>query len=142
MTGWLGIISADHAQRGVKMGIGQIGHGKRGPLARLKAGDTLIYYCPTQERAGKAKLQQFTAFGTVSDDEIWQADELSLQPYRRRIKYASVTPTPLAEVKDHLDLTAARNWGYQLRLGLVQLSDRDVSTLATAMGVSGDSVSI
>ena len=46
MTAWIGVASAEHVARGVDLGIAQIGHGKHAGLARMKRGDTLIYYSP------------------------------------------------------------------------------------------------
>ena len=133
MTGWLGVVSAEHVRRGVGLGIAQIGHGRRSGLAHLHQGDTLIYYSPVERLGDKEPLRQFTALGTVADEEIWQADEGDFRPYRRRMDYADVTPVPLADVKDRLRLTASPNWGYQLRHGLLPLDDEDVAVLAAAL---------
>ena len=44
-------------------------------------------------------------------------------------------PVPIDELRAHLQLTSTPNWGYQLRRGLVELSERDVEVIASAMGV-------
>ena len=134
MTAWLGVVSAEHVRRGVSLGIAQIGHGKRAGLARMKACDILVYYS-AQERLGDApRLRCFTALGTVSDDEIWQADEGSFKPFRRRVSYdPSARPVPIDTLKPVLELTAAPNWGQQLRRGLVPLSDHDLALIRDAM---------
>jgi EVE domain len=134
MTGWLGVASAEHVRRGVSLGIAQIGHGNRGGLRHLHAGDTLIYYSPVERLGDRDPLREFTALGTIADDEIWQADEGDFRPYRRRVDYAEVTPVPLADVKHRLLLTASPNWGYQLRRGLLPLEDEDVGVLRVALG--------
>ncbi|WP_210505780.1 EVE domain-containing protein [Naasia sp. SYSU D00057] len=136
MTGWLGVVSAEHVRRGVGLGIAQIGHGRRAGLAHLRRGDTLIYYSPVESLGDKVPLRRFTALGTVADEEIWQADEGDFRPYRRRMDYADVTPVPLADVKDRLRLTASPNWGYQLRRGLLPLDDEDVAVLSAALRAS------
>src|SRR3954447_8404018 len=123
MAGWLGVVSAEHVRRAVGLGIAQIGHGKRAGLARMTAGDTLVYYSPMERLGDATPLRSFTAIGTIADDEIWQADEGDFHPYRRRIRYAPAGAVPLADVKDRLALTAAPNWGYQLRRGLVPLEE-------------------
>ena len=119
--GWLGVVSAAHVRRGVELGIAQINHGKRAPLARMHAGDTLIYYSPT-------------AIGSLPDDDIWQADEGSFKPFRRRIDYFPGIPTPLDALRARLHLTQEANWGYQLRYGLIPLDTHDVQTIREAMG--------
>lgn len=132
MSAWLGVVSADHVQRGVSLGIAQLGHGKRSGLARLRRGDWLIYYSPKTSMRDGEPLKQFTAIGEVVDDEIWQADEGSFQPFRRRIRYLSDThPVPVANLR--LDLTSQPNWGYQLRRGLIPLSDGDLEAVRQAM---------
>lgn len=131
--GWLGVVSAAHVRRGVELGIAQINHGKRAPLARMQPGDTLVFYSPTQQRGDRTPYQCFTAIGTVTDDDIWQADEGDFTPYRRRVNYLPATPVPLAELRPSLHLTQEPNWGYQLRFGLVPLDAHDVQIIREAM---------
>ena len=133
MTAWLGVVSAEHARRGVSLGIAQIGHGKRAGLARMKAGDTLVYYSPVDCLGDRTPLHHFTAIGTLVDDEIWQEDEGDFKPFRRKVCYAATRPVALAEVTMLLRLTAAPNWGCQLRRGLVTLHDDDVAVLRERM---------
>ena len=133
MGGWLGVISAEHVRRARELGIVQINHGSRAGLTRMHVGDTVVYYSPTEARGDGVPLREFTAFGTVADDEIRQADEGDFRPFRRRADWADTRPVPLAEVRDHLHLTSGPNWGHQLRLGLVPLDDHDVAVLRGAM---------
>ena len=109
--------------------IAQINHGKRAPLARMHAGDTLIYYSPTEQRGDRTPYQHFTAIGSLPDDDIWQADEGSFKPFRRRIDYFPGIPTPLDALRARLHLTQEANWGYQLRYGLIPLDTHDVQTI-------------
>ncbi|MBK0421093.1 EVE domain-containing protein [Leucobacter sp. CSA2] len=132
-NGWLGVVSAAHVRRGVELGIAQINHGKRAGLARMRPGDTLVYYSPTEQRGDRAPLREFTAIGTLPDDEIWQADEGCFKPYRRRVNYRDAGPIPLEDVRDRLHLTQQPNWGYQLRFGLVPLDEHDIEVLGSAM---------
>ena len=132
-SAWLGVVSAEHVRRGVTAGIAQIGHGKRGGLARMHAGDTLIYYSPTERLGDRTALQQFTAVGTISDHEIWQADEDDFKPFRRRVTYEDRLPVPLAAIKAQLVLASTPNWGYQLRRGLIELTAEDAATIRNAM---------
>ena len=129
MSNWLGVVSAAHVRRGVSLGIAQIAHGRRPPLARMQCGDWFAYYSPRENMGDSVALQQFTALGTVADDEIWQADEGSFQPWRRRVHYLPTSPVDLAAVQRQLELTQGANWGYQLRRGLVPLSTADTDVL-------------
>lgn len=54
MTGWLGVVSRAHVQRGVSGGFAQVCHGKAAPLRRMQTGDWLIYYSPSTEMGGEA----------------------------------------------------------------------------------------
>ena len=131
---WLGVVSAEHVRRGVALGIAQIGHGKRTGLARMRAGDRLIYYSPRERLVDAAPLKAFTAIGTVVDDVIWQADEGDFKPFRRKVDYDQKARTVLlAEVQDDLELTRAPGWGVQLRRGLLPLSLDDADLLARRM---------
>ena len=133
MKNWLGVVSAEHVRRGVGLGIAQIGHGKRAGLARMRAGDMLVYYSPVERLGDKIPLRQFTALGIIADDEIWQADEAGFKPFRRRVRFSDSTPVDLELVRDQLQLTADLNWGYQLRRGLVPLDQHDVDILRSVM---------
>ena len=133
MSSWLGVVSAAHARRGIELGIAQISHGKRGPLARMHAGDSLIYYSPFERLGDKSPLRHFTAMGTISDDLIWQADEGDFRPYRRHVDYLPMQPVPLEEIRDRLHLTTQPNWGYQLRRGLVPLDKHDTAIIRESM---------
>ncbi len=131
--GWLGVVSAEHVERGVRLGIAQINHGKKTPLARMHADDVLVYYSPSVARGVTDGYRSFTAIGTFPDDEIWQADEGDFQPFRRRCDYEPSRHVSIDEVRDRLILTSAARWGYQLRFGLIELEPRDVATIREAM---------
>lgn len=131
---WLGVVSAEHVARGVDLGIAQVNHGKRGPLARMKAGDVLVYYSPTVKRGVPDGYRSFTALGTFPDDDIWQADEGTFTPFRRRIDYQVGRHVPVDEVRSQLALTAAPHWGHQLRFGLIELEPADAEVIRRAMG--------
>ena len=131
--GWLGVVSAEHVARGVDLGIAQSNHGKRWPLARMRSGDTLVYYSPTITLGVADNYRSFTAIGTFPDDDIWQAAEGSFRPFRRRIDYLASTPVPLTLLRSRLTLTSAPGWGHQLRFGLIPLDADDVETLRGTM---------
>lgn len=140
MKYWIGVVSKKHVEKGLDLGIAQVGHGKRPPLARLHEGDWLIYYSPYVSYVAKDKetLQAFTAIGRIEDEDIWEADEGEFKPWRRRIAYrkdahdASIRP-----LLDQLHLTQAKtNWGYQFRFGLLPIDEHDFRLIAEAMGVT------
>lgn len=132
MKHWLGVVCRDHVRRGTERGIAQLGHGKRDGVARLTAGDRLVYYSPRTSLRDGAPLQAFTAIGTVTDDEIWQAHEGDFHPWRRRVDYLpTAAEIPIRSLR--LDLTAEPDWGYQLRRGLIPLTEHDFNEIHAAM---------
>ncbi|MBX6751098.1 MAG: EVE domain-containing protein [Micromonosporaceae bacterium] len=132
MKYWLGVVCRDHVHRGTRLGIAQLGHGKRDGLARLSPGDWLVYYSPRTSLRNGEPLQAFTAIGQVVDDEIWQAHEGDFHPWRRRVSYLDgVRETRIRELD--LDLTRQPNWGYQLRRGLLELTSADFDKIKSAM---------
>ncbi|UQU63451.1 EVE domain-containing protein [Couchioplanes caeruleus] len=132
MNHWLGVVCRDHVRHGTERGIAQLGHGKRDGLARLAAGDWLVYYSPRTSLRDGEPLQAFTALGVVADDEIWQAHEGDFHPWRRRVGYLpDVTETPIRSLG--LELTARPGWGAQLRRGLVPLTVEDFGRIHAAM---------
>lgn len=134
MTPWLGVVSAEHVRRGVTLGIAQVGHGKRTGLARMRSGDWLVYYSPRNQIGDASQLRAFTAIGEIADDEIWQADEGDFKPFRRRVNYCQETKeTPIASLIGALLLTQTPNWGYQLKRGLISLTDQDFNLIRAAM---------
>lgn len=133
MKYWLGVVSREHVRRGKALGIAQLGHGKRAPLARLQPGDWLVYYSPRTSLHDGEPLQAFTALAQVADGTIWLADEGCFQPWRRRVHYRDTVDVPLAGLRNDLDLTAGPNWGYQLRRGLIELSEGDFTLIEAAM---------
>ena len=73
---------------GVAGGFAQAGHGKRSGLARMHAGDRIIYYSPKKVYGEDEPLHAFTALGEVSDEEIVQVQmSPDFKPFRRKVKY-------------------------------------------------------
>jgi EVE domain len=134
MKYWVGVVSKEHVLHGVKLGIAQIGHGKRSGLARMKTGDGFIYYSPKESFDGNTPLQAFTAIGKIADDDIWQADEGDFKPWRRRVSYIKCIDAPIHPLLDKLTFTTGKtNWGYVFRYGLFEISEADFGVIATVM---------
>jgi hypothetical protein len=133
MTSWLGVVSRDHVLRGVSLGIAQVNHGKKPPLARMRAGDGMVYYSPRTSYPDGPALQAFTAIGTIADEELWQATDGDFHPWRRRVDWSDSIETPIKPLLGELDLTREQNWGYALRRGLLVLSDADFERIRAVM---------
>jgi hypothetical protein len=135
---WIVVASADHVQHGRTEGFMQACHGKAAPLRRVRPGDRVACYSPTIEFRGKQRLQAFTAIGIAREGEPYQADMGGgFGPFRREIVWLDAQPAPIQPLLDRLEFTAGRgNWGYQFRFGLFAVTDRDMNTIASAMGAT------
>ena len=136
---WLAVASAEHVEIGRDAGFMQVCHGKATPLRRVQPGDRVVYYSPNRIYSpshalrGKARLQAFTAIGTVKG-ALYQADMgFGFHPYRRDVAWHDAEAAPLAVLQDELAFTQEKNWGYRLRQGLIEISDTDMTIIAAAM---------
>ncbi|MCB8823102.1 EVE domain-containing protein [Microvirga rosea] len=132
---WLGVACAEHVRRGRSEGFMQLCHGKAAPLRRIQPGDTIIYYSPTNTFRGKDRLQSFTAIGRVIPGEPYPFEGAGdFRPYRRDVDWQAAAEASIEPLLDQLDLTRGqKNWGYQLRFGLLRLTDHDRDLIAAAM---------
>jgi hypothetical protein len=134
---WIGVASAEHVRRGRETGFMQLCHGKSAPLRRLRSGDGIAYYSPTGTFRGKDRLQAFTAIGIVRDGDSYQVEMAEgFCPFRRDVTWLGGEDAPIQPLLDGLEFTAGRrrNWGYQLRFGLFEISEHDFGVIAAAMG--------
>lgn len=74
----------------------QVCHGKAGPLTRMKRGDGIAYYSPSETFGGNDRLQAFTAIGRVREGEPYLSDRGGgFRPYCRDVACASSTRAPI-----------------------------------------------
>jgi hypothetical protein len=137
MRYWLGVVSKNHVQKGVKGGFAQVCHGKKAPLMKMAAGDGLVYYSPKIAIDNPKACKCFTAIGKIKNGKVYQVEmTIDFHPFRLEVDYATCREIPLADVFDQLELTKNKSWAIQLRKGLVELNAADFKTLAAAMQVS------
>lgn len=124
---FIGVVSRKHVQIGVKLGIAQIGHGKRPGLARMHKGDYLIYYSPKVALSSDEKLQAFTALGQMVDDEIFQVEmSPTFKPFRRKVKYFKAKDASIAPLIEKLSfIKNKKSWGYVFRYGILEIPESD-----------------
>lgn len=133
---WLAVASADHTRRGKPGGFMQVNHGKAAPLRRITPGDGIVYYSPSEVYRAKDGLKSFTTIGIVAEGDIYPGEMGGWTAYRRDVRYFDAQETPIAPLLDQLDFTRGKaSWGYQLRLGLFEISAHDFELIAQAMGV-------
>jgi hypothetical protein len=132
---WIGVASADHVARGRADGFMQVCHGKAAPLNRIKPGDGVVYYSPTQAFRTADGLQSFTTIGFARDSAPYQVDMgQAFTPFRRDVDWLDATPTQIRSLLELLDLTRGqRHWGYGFRFGLLAITPGDFATISQAM---------
>jgi EVE domain-containing protein len=135
---WIAVACAEHVRRGRELGFMQVCHGKGAPLRRIQPGDRVAYYSPTVAFPGKDKLRAFTAIGVVKAAAPYQFDMGGgFRPFRRDVTWLEADETPIQPLVAELEFSAGkRNWGYQLRYGLLSVSDHDMEKIAKAMGAA------
>ncbi|GAB2881684.1 EVE domain-containing protein [Pseudoduganella ginsengisoli] len=117
------------------MGFMQVCHGKEPPLRRIRPGDMVVYYSPTERLGERRPLKSFTAMGKVLAGEPYQVDMGDgFCPFRRDVRWLEANETSIVPLLSRLEFSAGRkNWGYQLRFGLFEISDHDFDLIEAAM---------
>ncbi|KJV10308.1 hypothetical protein VZ95_05845 [Elstera litoralis] len=130
---WIAVASADHVARGLEWGIMQVCHGKAAPLKRIRPGDRVAYYSPTEgfQRTG-ARCQAFTALGTVANGPVYQVTMAEdFQPFRRDVIWQARGHAPILPLLAHLSFTRGKpSWGYAFRFGLFPATAADLDVIA------------
>lgn len=130
VTSWMVVASAEHVLRGRDGGFVQVGHGKAAPLRRMAPGDGVVCYSPSRVMGEKDGFQSFTAIGCVRDGRPYQVEMTpDFKPWRRDVDWMEAAEHPIAPLKEWLEFTADKNWGYKLRLGLVEIPKVDFDFL-------------
>jgi EVE domain len=133
---WVAVVSAAHVERGVSGGFAQACHGKRAPLARMRAGDMLVYYSPRTELGAGVPLRAFTALGHVSDERVYPFDMGGgFVPHRRDVRYLHQRTVLLDALASRLHFTQpGSGWGLLARRGHFEIDLHDAGVIAAAMG--------
>jgi predicted RNA-binding protein len=134
---WIGVVSKNHVARGVEGGFAQLGHGKRAPLARMKAGDWLIYYSPKIEMDGDEPCQAFTAIGVVKSGKTYEGNMgCGFVPNRLDVDYKKCVDAAIRPLIEKLAFIEDRKrWGYKFRFGHFEIGEADFLLIAGEMGV-------
>jgi hypothetical protein len=134
MAFWLAVACARHVRKGRAEGVMQVCHGKLWPLERIRPLDGIVYYSPSIDRGGRDGFQTFTAIGTVRPGQPYQVEMMpGFVPHRRDVDWEGLREVPLKAVRTALSFTQARDWGYALRLGVLEIGEADFAVLAEAM---------
>ena len=135
MANWIAVASAEHVRRGVEGGFMQLCHGKAGPLKRIRPGDGVAYYSPSETFGGMDRLQAFTAIGRVGEGEPYVFDMGGgFRPFRRGVAWERAVPAPIRPLLGVLEFTAGNpRWGYRLRFGVLEVGERDFLLIGSAV---------
>jgi len=139
---WILVASEEHVMLGVSGGFAQAGHGKRSGIARMHAGDSIVYYSPKTHYGGPEPLHAFTALGSVADETITQVEmSPDFKPFRRKIQYqytGEVKIEPL--VKSLGFIRNKQSWGYTFRFGILEIPKEDFEQIEREFRRSGTPV--
>ncbi len=135
---WIAVACAEHVARGRAGGFMQVCHGKEAPLKRLRAGDRVVYYSPTEAMGRGPALQAFTAIGRLREGAPYRFDMGGgFVPWRRDVDYVDARAAAIRPLLDRLEFTRGLpSWGAKFRYGLFSVSTADLQCIAEAMGAS------
>ncbi len=135
---WIAVASREHVKNGQKAEIMQVCHGKGAPLKRIKPGDWIIYYSPTQIFGQKEPCRKFTAIGQIKDKEPYQfkmSDDFI--PWRRDVTFFASQEVAIEPLIDKLSfIKNKKSWGYVFRFGILEIPHEDFKIIAKQMGIS------
>lgn len=132
---WIIVASKDHVKTGIAEGIAQACHGKASPLKRMQKGDLVIYYSGKENFGKPEKCQEFTAIGTVKDDEVFlfrMTEDFC--PYRRNIEFYKSRDVSILPLIDNLNfIKNKKSWGYTFRFGFFEINEQDFKLISSKM---------
>lgn len=121
------IIPQDQVHKAVTEGFIQA---KDDVIASLGKGDQVISYSPRSRFRKGSVLQEFTAIGTVQDEESYQGDS----KFRRRMAYSATTNAPIEPLVGKLSfLPEQERWELPYSKGLFEIEKPDFECIAQAM---------
>ncbi len=135
---WISVASREHVMCGVRGGFAQVCHGKVGALARMKPGDSIIYYSPVEVFGEKTPCRRFTAIGIIDNSEPYQhAMSASCVPWRRNVSFVPAREVSIEPMIEKLSfIINKQRWGFLFRQGCFSISSTDFEYICTQMGVS------
>jgi hypothetical protein len=138
MKYWVAVASREHVLRGVEGGFAQVCHGKQNPLKRLKSGDWIVYYSPTQVFGEKNVCRKFTAIGRIKDKEPYQckmSDDFI--PWRQDVDFLEGKEVEIMPLIEKLSfIKNKKQWGFIFRFGLFSIPFDDFKLIASRMGIN------
>jgi len=134
---WIAVASREHVLGGKAGGFAQVCHGKAGPLKRMRGGDWIVYYSPTERFREKIPCRRFTAIGQVAEREPYTFEmSPDFIPWRRDVAFIEADEAEIVPMLDALSfIKDKRRWGFPFRWGCFSVPQADFSLIAEMMGV-------
>jgi hypothetical protein len=119
----------------VEGGFCQANHGKRAPLARMAAGDGVLFYSPKVRYGFAEPLQQFTAIGQVKDESVYQTEvSPDFKPFRRNMHFFPCRYVPIRPLIEKLSFIKDKSsWGFLFRQGFFGIPGDDYLLISNLM---------
>lgn len=133
---WIATVSREHVQRGIAGSFAQACHGKATPLSRMRAGDYLAFYSPTDTYGDSTPCRRFTALARIDDGPVYPVDMgEGFVPNRRDVTFLVAAEAEIAPLIPALSfLPDKRRWGFPFRRGHFEIPAADMASIAIAMG--------
>ncbi|MBS0624166.1 MAG: EVE domain-containing protein [Verrucomicrobia bacterium] len=134
---WVAVACRQHVLKGKEGGFMQVCHGKLGPLNKMRVGDGILYYSPTEVLGENKPCRRFTAIGKIQDKEPYLFPmSTDFIPWRRDVLFYTAQEVAIEPLIDHLDFIVNKGkWGYPFRFGCFAISKEDFEYIAKNMGV-------
>lgn len=132
---WIISASREHVKKGIQGGFAQACHGKARPLKKMKAGDYVIYYSGKKFFNKKDRCQEFTAIGTVKNDEVYSFEmSPDFCPFRIDIDFFNSKDISILPLINDLEfIPNKQKWGYPFRWGILEINEKDFKLISNLM---------
>lgn len=132
---WIIVASKDHVKAGLAQGIAQACHGKASPLKRMRKNDFIIFYSGKQTLGKPEMCQEFTAIGTVVNDEVYEFRvSEDFCPSRRNISFLPSRDVSILPLIHELHfIPNKKSWGYAFRFGFFEIGRPDFEFISSQM---------
>lgn len=135
---WIAVASREHVFRGIKGGFIQVCHGKQGPLKRMKEGDWILYYSPTEQFQKDNPCRRFTAIGRITQEEPYEFHmSENFIPWRRNVIFLDGKELPIVPLIGKLSfISDKQRWGFPFKRGCFSINEKDFQMIAKGMAVN------
>ena len=132
---WMAVASREHVQRGKSGGFAQVCHGKCGPLARMAAGDWIVYYSPTEQFGKALPCRKFTAIGKIVNGTPYQFQmSADFIPWRIDVAFIEAKEAAIVPLINSLSfIHDKQRWGFPFRRGCFAIQVGDFRLIASCM---------